>query len=130
MVKIVRALVIPALMLLLAMLLSNCGPVVITSRIGTPPPPWFYPHRVEMVRYIYFPELVLYFDLRTHTYLYREGIIWRRQPELPPQYRNYDLSRERYQRIQNYDRDDIKPYHEQYQNPRTRSSRSPNIRQG
>ncbi|MDF1517456.1 MAG: hypothetical protein P1P79_05885, partial [Lutibacter sp.] len=42
--------------------LEGCGPVVVTSRIGTPPPPWFYPNRAEVVRYIYFPDHQIYFD--------------------------------------------------------------------
>lgn len=98
------------LIYLILMLLASCGPVVFTSQASPPPPPWFYPHRVEVVRYVYFPELTVYFDLRTHTYLYREGNTWIRQLELPPRYRSYDLSRQRYERIRSYDRDDIGPY--------------------
>lgn len=128
MVKVIRYLVIPVLMFLIGAFLNGCGPVVITSRIGSPPPPWFYPHRVEVVRYIYFPELILYFDLRTRTYVYREGNTWIRHSNLPSRYQQLDLSRQRYQRIQNYDRDDIQPYHNQNRNPRTRNTRTPNIR--
>ena len=125
--KVIRYLIVPFLLFILTLLINGCGPVVITSRIGAPPPPWFYPHRVEMVRYIYFPELVLYFDLRSQTYVYRDGSHWIRRPELPEKYQRIDLSRQRYQRIQNYDRDDIQPYHDGNQNPRTRNQRSPNI---
>lgn len=125
--KVIRYLVIPVLMLILTMWISACGPVVITSRIGSPPPAWFYPHRVEVVRYIYFPELLLYFDLRSQTYVYRDGSRWIRRPELPSRYQRIDLSRQRYQRIQDYDRDDIQPYHDRNQNPRTRNWRSPKI---
>ena len=112
------------LIYVLMMLMASCGPVVITSRPGPPPPPWFYPHRVEVVRYVYFPELTMYFDLRTHTYLYREGNTWIRREQLPPRYHNYDLSRQRYERISGYDNDDISPYHQQYRSNSGRSNRS------
>lgn len=35
----------------------SCGPVIISSRIGNPPLPWFYHNWVEVVRYVYFPEI-------------------------------------------------------------------------
>lgn len=114
------------LIYLILMLLASCGPVVFTSHAGPPPPPWFYPHRVEVVRYVYFPELTLYFDLRTHTYLYRDGGSWIRHRELPPRYRSYDLSRQRYERIRGYEQDDIKPYDQS----RTNSGRSNRTRDG
>lgn len=112
------------LLYVLMMLMASCGPVVITSRPGPPPPPWFYPNRVEVVRYVYFPELTVYFDLTTHTYVCWEGNAWIRRPDLPPRYRNYDLSRQRYERIKGYDKDDISPYHEQYRSNSGRSNRS------
>ena len=112
------------LILIVIGLLNSCGPVVVTSRIGNPPPVWFYPHRVEVVRYIYFPDLVLYFDLRTHSYLYRDGNVWRRQPDIPYKYRSLNLSKQRYERIQNYDRDDIDPFHNQFKNPRTKKTQN------
>ncbi len=112
------------LLYIVMMLIASCGPVVITSRPGPPPPPWFYPHRVEVVRYVYFPELTVYFDLQTHTYLYWEGNTWMRREQLPSRYRNYDLSRQRYERIKGYDNDDINPYHQQYRSNSGRSNRS------
>ena len=114
------------LLYLLLLLLASCGPVVYTSHAGPPPPPWFYPHRVEVVRYVYFPELTVYFDLRTHTYLIREGNTWIRHPDLPPRYRSYDLSRQRYERIRSYDQDDIGPYDQSRRN----SGRSNRTRDG
>jgi hypothetical protein len=127
MIKIIRYLVVPILILLIGALLNGCGPVVITSRVGSQPPTWFYPHRVEVVRYIYFPELILYFDLRSQSYVYRDGNRWIRRQELPTRYNRIDLNRQRYLRIQNYDADDIQPYHNQNYNPRTRNARSSKI---
>lgn len=92
-------------------LLMGCGPVVYTSRPATPPPPWFYPNRVELVRYVYFPDLTIYYDLHTSMYIYLEGGVWIRRNVLPPRYRSYNLERSRYRRIRDYRGDEIKDYH-------------------
>ncbi len=115
-----------SLFLLYALLLwlASCGPVVFTTNAGPPPPPWFYPHRVEVVRYVYFPELQVYFDLRNHSYLYLEGTVWTRNRVLPPRYRSPDLHRQRYERIRGYDQDDIKPYDDQVRRNSGRSNRT------
>lgn len=107
--------------LVLLLFTTACGPVVITSRQGPPPPPWFYPNRVELVRYIYFPDLVLYYDLRTRMYVFLDDGVWVRRPQLPARYRTYDLRRQRYRRIPGYDADNIRNYHD---NQRTNSGRS------
>ena len=112
------------LLYVLLLLFASCGPVVYTSHAGPPPPPWFYPHRVEVVRYVYFPELRVYFDLRTHSYLYLEGSVWTRNRELPSRYRHPDLNRYRYQRIRGYEQDDIKPYDDQSRRNSGRSNRT------
>lgn len=105
-------------------LLASCGPVVYTSAPPSPPPPaWFYPNRVEVVRYMYFPELRIYFDLYSSTYLYLDDGIWVRHKTLPPRYRNYDLSRYRYKRIPGYRSDDITPYDRDQRRNSGRSNR-------
>ncbi|TFG77793.1 MAG: hypothetical protein E4H26_03070 [Flavobacteriales bacterium] len=104
--------------------LASCGPVVISSRPSHPPPPWFYPNRLEVVRYVYFPELSIYYDLSARTYLYLDGGLWVRRNDLPPSYRNFDLSRSRYTRIRNYQDDDIQRYHEEHNANRGRSNRT------
>lgn len=115
-----------SLLLLYALLLwlASCGPIVFTSQSGPPPPPWFYPHRVEVVRYVYFPELQVYFDLRTHSYLYLENRVWMRNRALPPRYGVIDLNRQRYERIRGYDQDDIRPYDDQSRRNSGRSNRT------
>lgn len=92
-------------------LLMGCGPVVLTSRPAYPPPPWFYPNRVELVRYVYFPDLTIYYDLHAGVYLYLEGGVWVRRQVLPPRYRQYNLRRTRYVRIRDYRDDRIEEYH-------------------
>ena len=111
-------------LLMILSLFASCGPVVITSRPSPPPPAWFYPNRLEVVRYVYFPDLVVYYDLRTRMYLYLDGGIWVRRNTLPPRYRNYNLSRERYRRIRGYDADNIREYHDNARKNSGRSNRS------
>ena len=91
--------------------LESCGPVVVTSRIATPPPRWFYPNRAESVRYIYFPEHDIYYDFSIRSYLYLDNNIWITADLLPDRYRYLDLKRSRQIRIHDYFDDDIKIYH-------------------
>jgi hypothetical protein len=107
--------------------LASCGPVLVSSRVG-PPPPWFYPNRVELVRYVYFPEYGFYYDLTTRNYIYRDNNAWIRVNVLPPRYRNVNLNRSRYTRIRNYRDDDIQRYHEQNNADRGRSNRQTTVK--
>lgn len=113
-----------SLVLLGIFLLGSCGPVVISSRPNHHPPSWFYPNRLEVVRYVYFPEFSIYYDLSAQTYLYLDGGIWVRRKVLPPRYRTIDLSRHRYERIKNYQEENIRRYHEEHNANRGRSNRT------
>lgn len=110
------------LLLLSVLAISSCGTVVISSRPSHPPPSWFYPNRLEVVRYVYFPEISIYYDLTARTYLYLDGGIWVRRNILPPRYQNYDLKRSRYERIKNYHDDNIRRYHDEQNANRGRSN--------
>lgn len=112
------------LSVLLFSMVISCGPVVITSRVGDPPPPWFYPNRLEVVRYVYFPEISMYYDLSNRTYIYLDGGVWIRRNILPQRYQHMDLSRYRYERIRNYNNDNIRRYHEEHNVDRGRSNRN------
>lgn len=90
---------------------TSCGPVVFTSRPNNPPPSWFYPNRLELVRYVYFPEYSIYFDLTMNNYLYLNNNVWVRVNALPSQYRHIDLNRSKYIRIKNYRSETIRDYH-------------------
>ena len=109
-------------MLVLSLAVASCGPVVLTVQPGHHPPPWFYPNRVEVVRYVYFPEYVIYYDLSTQSYLYLDNGAWIRVRTLPPTYRHLDLNRSRYIRIPDFQGDDIGRYHDDRQNNRGRSN--------
>ena len=100
----------------------RCGPVIISSEPHNPPPPWFYPNRLEVVRYVYFPEISIYYDLTARTYLYLDGGIWVRRKVLPSRFQNYDLNRSRYERIRNYSDDIIRRYHDEHNANRGRSN--------
>lgn len=103
--------------------LESCGPVVFSSRLGTPPPPWFYPNRIETVRYIYFPDYEIYYDLSLRNYIYFDNNVWLTVDVLPTRFNSYNLRRSKQVRIHNYFGDNIKRYHnENRRNINRRSS--------
>ncbi len=106
------------------LILASCGPMVLTTEVREPPPPWFYPNRVEVVRYVYFPEYRFYYDLSARTYLYLDGGIWVRRKVLPTRYRHLDLRRSRYERVKGYREDNIRQYHEENNANRGRSNKN------
>jgi len=108
--------------------IQSCGPVIVSHRLADPPPPWFYPHRIQTVRYVFFPEISIYYDLSTRSYIYLDGGIWVRKNVLPAKYRNKDLSKYRYERIRNYYDDDIQRYHQKNNSNRRRSNATVNRR--
>ena len=108
-----RRYVMVLILLISALALESCGPVVISSRPDTPPPPWFYPNRVEMVRYVYFPEHMIYFDLSLRNYLYLNNNVWVRVNVLPPRYRTINLNRSRFVRVKTYRGENISKYHKE-----------------
>ncbi|MDX1829001.1 MAG: hypothetical protein R3342_05585 [Lutibacter sp.] len=104
--------------------LESCGPVVVTSRIGTPPPPWFYPHRAETVRYIYFPDYLIYYDLSLRNYIYFDNGTWLTVNVLPSKFNHINLRRTSQIRIKNYFGDNIRKYH--YDNRNQTNKRNSN----
>lgn len=112
------------LFLISTVAIESCGPVVISSRPEMPPPPWFYPNRVEMVRYVYFPEFMIYYDLSLRNYIYFDNNAWLRVNVLPPRYRTINLNRSRFVRVKNYRGDNISRYHRENNITRRRSNTS------
>lgn len=100
--------------ILIALAFLSCGPVVVTSRLNHPPPTWFYPDRVEVVRYVYFPEYSIYYDLTLSNYLYLNNGVWVRVNVLPPQFSHINLNRTKYVRIKGYRGDNIRTYHNEH----------------
>ncbi len=107
------------------LVIQSCGPVVISSSLDNPPPPWFYPNRVEVVRYVYFPDYNIYYDITLRHYLYFDNNVWITVNVLPPRYSHINLHRSRYVRIRGFNGDNIRSYHStnRYYN-RNRSTRS------
>ncbi len=103
--------IFPIAFLAIFLSLEGCGPVIISSRPSHPTPPWFYPNRVINVRYIYFPELTVYYDITLRSYLYFENNRWIVARSLPTRYRNVNLRRSRQERITDYYGDNIRDYH-------------------
>ena len=100
-----------ALLLCAFMGLESCGPIIISSRPNQPPPPWFYPNRVINVRYVYFPEYTVYYDLTLGNYIYLNEGIWLTVSILPPRYNTINFRRTKQIRIDNYFGDNIRDYH-------------------
>jgi hypothetical protein len=91
--------------------LESCGPVVFSSRLGTPPPHWFYPNRVETVRYVYFPDYEIYYDFSLNNYLFCNEGDWLIVTILPKRFYGINLQQSKQVRITNYYGDNIKKYH-------------------
>ena len=109
-------------------LLESCGPVVLSSSLETAPPSWFYPNRVEAVRYVYFPDHMIYYDLSLRSYIYLNNGVWLSVKVLPSRYRTINLNRSRFVRIKNYRGDNISNYHRNTNTNRRRSSSQSNTR--
>ena len=103
-----------AILIMTILSFQNCGPIVISSRPSHPTPPWFYPNRVENVRYIYFPNHSIYYDLSLRTYLYLDNGIWISAGVLPSRFNSINLRRSRRVRIHNYFGDNIRDYHSKH----------------
>lgn len=102
------------------MSLESCGPVIISSRPSHPTPPWFYPNRVVNVRYIYFPEFTIYYDITLRNYLYFENNRWVVVRRLPSRYNTINLRRTRQVRVTDYFGDNIREYHSTTRRPSAR----------
>jgi hypothetical protein len=111
-----------SLLAIVLLVLVSCGPVVVTSSPNHQPPAWFYPNRVEIVRYVYFPEYSIYYDLTFNNYLYQNNGVWLRVNKLPPQFNHVNLNRSKYIRVKGYRGDNIRTYHNE--NNVRRSTRS------
>jgi len=104
-------LVIVALLFIIASSFESCGPVIISSRPSAPPPPWFYPNRVVNVRYVYFPDVTIYYDLTLRHYVYFENGAWISVNVLPQRFNGINFRNSRQIQIRDYFGDDIGKYH-------------------
>lgn len=112
------------LVYLTLLMLSSCGTIVFSSKSNNLPPSWFYPNRLEMVRYVYFPEYSFYYDLSANSYVYLDAGVWVRRSSLPLRYKDIDLRRSRYERVRNYTDDNIRSYHDNYSKSKYRTSKN------
>ena len=90
--------------------LESCGSVFISVRLGAPPS-WFYPNRIQVVRYIYFPDYEIYYDFSMRNYHYFENGTWLSVNILPNRFDGIRLKRTKQVKINNYYGDNIKRYH-------------------
>ena len=108
--------------------LKSCGPIILAPYPDNPPPAWFYPDRVESVRYVYFPEYVIYYDLSVRQYIYLENNVWIRVNVLPLRYRSINFNRSKYVRVKGYRDTNIRTYHRENYSNSPRSSRTSTTR--
>ncbi|MBC8757634.1 hypothetical protein H2O64_23400 [Kordia sp. YSTF-M3] len=108
--------------------LKSCGPIILAPYPDNPPPAWFYPNRIESVRYVYFPDYVIYYDLSLRQYIYLENNVWIRVNVLPLRYRSINLNRSRYVRVRGYRDTNIRTYHRRTYTNSPRSSRTSTTR--
>lgn len=96
---------------------ESCGPVIVSSRPGVPPPDWFYPDRVVNLRYVYFPDYYIYYDLTLRKYIYLDNGVWITVDVLPPRFNVIDFRHARRVRVTNYFGDNIRHYHSNIRTP-------------
>lgn len=102
---------LPILALLIALLtFESCGSVFISARLSTPPP-WFHHNRIQVVRYIYFPDYEMYYDFSMSNYHYVENGTWLSVNILPNRFNVVRLKRTKQVKINNYYGDNLKKYH-------------------
>jgi len=81
-------LIIAGLLILLAVYAQS--QVIVNVNSGSPPQ--WGPEGYIGVRYYYLPDVEVYYDLESSTFIYMgNGGLWIRRTELPPQHKNYDL---------------------------------------
>jgi len=97
--------------------LESCGPVIISSRPSHPTPPWFYPNRVVNIRYVYFPDYTIYYDLTLREYIYLDNGAWISVSVLPTRFNGINLRRTEQVRVQDYYGNDIRDYHSRSRTP-------------
>lgn len=112
--------------------IESCGPIIISSRPQIPLPGWFYPNRVINVRYVYFPDYMVYYDITLRHYIYLENSTWVTVNVLPPRFDSVNFRRVRQVRIDNYFGDHIQNYHSNRVNVKgrreTKTSTTPRTR--
>lgn len=104
-------LLMSVIFLIIASNLESCGPVIISSRPSAPPPPWFYPNRVVNVRYVYFPDISIYYDLTLRQYIYFDNGAWLSVNVLPQRFNAVNFRSSKQIQIRDYFGDDIGKYH-------------------
>lgn len=100
-----------ALVLALFVGLLGCGPVIVSGGYNHQTPPWFYPHRVLNVRYVYFPDYLVYYDLTLGHYIYYESGTWLTVSMLPKRFDSVNFKHAKQVRVDGYYGDNIRDYH-------------------
>lgn len=99
-------------LLSLLLCLESCGPVIVSGGYNQQTPPWFYPNRVINLRYVYFPDYLVYYDLSLGNYLYLDNGSWHAVKVLPQRFNGVNFKNAKRTRVDNYYGDNIADYHQ------------------
>lgn len=91
--------------------LESCGSLIVSSGPSYSTPPWFHPNRVVNLRYVYFPNHMVYYDLSMANYIYLDNGIWITVKVLPQRFNGINFRHVKQIRVNNYYGDNIKEYH-------------------
>jgi hypothetical protein len=91
--------------------MESCGPVIVSGGYNHQTPTWFYPNRVVHLRYVYFPDYSVYYDLSLSSYIYFDNGVWTTVKVLPPRFNGVNFKHAKQIRVDNYYGDNIKEYH-------------------
>jgi hypothetical protein len=76
------------------------GPPPVRGRRAPGPPPWAPAHGYRaQTRYVYFPSIMVYYDLHRAVYIYVYSGRWVTSDNLPRQYERYNLRRMKHEEL-------------------------------
>jgi len=92
--------------------LNSCGVIVApSSRLLMDSHPGYYSTNIESVRYYYYPEHMVYFDLSIKKYIYLSDGVWITAAVLPSHFGSLNYRFSNRVGIHNYYGDNISKYH-------------------
>lgn len=104
-------LILLALLSIGSFCLNSCGVVTPSSRLLIDSQPGYYSNNIEAVRYYYYPEHMVYFDLSIKKYIYLNDGVWIAATVLPSHFGTLNFRSSHYVKIHNYYGDNIMKYH-------------------
>jgi hypothetical protein len=105
-------LILLALLSIGSITINSCGVIVApSSRLLMDSHPGYYSNNIESVRYYYYPEHMVYFDLSIKKYIYLSDGVWITAAMLPSHFGSLNFRLSNHVGIHNYYGDNITKYH-------------------